>query len=335
MPPICALTPAQEATFDGLLSVGLPRPYAPEGVADMLRGRLDGAAAVAARWTEPGLFVSKSLLVTVRRCEGQSLADAERSAGGALPLPAAVGVVAHRAIKLAHTHPGWPVAGYVDLVLDGDSDPGLRALLADADPLAVSDLRTKAVERVAAFADSWPPLDERWTPRFERSLQARHGPLMLAARADLMLGRPRADGRQTMLLVDFKSGALQDAHRDEALFYALVATLRFGVPPFRSTVFSLSSGYHTDADVDVDRLAAAADWTAEAIIALVDVRTGPRPPQLIPDRHCGWCPTAPTCPATTTTATTTTTTTTTSRTSSTAAGVAVPPSPADDRDPPA
>lgn len=292
------LTPAQQRTFDGLLAVGLPRPYAADGLADRLTERLRPAVAtVASGWTEPRLFATKGLLATVRRCEGQSVADADRPQGGTVPLPTAVGIAAHRAIQMAHTHPGRPVGHYVDAVLAAGDDSGLSRTVAEADDLTVSDLRTRAVERVAAFLDSWPPLDERWTPRFEGALQARIGPLTLAARPDLTLGRPRSDGRQTMFIVDLKTGSLHDSHADEAAFYALTATLRFGVPPFRSTVYSLASGEHTDADVDEASLLSAADWTADAVIRLVEVRTGVRAAALTPGRHCSWCPAATVCPS--------------------------------------
>ena len=151
--------------------------------------------------------------------------------------------------------------------------------------------------RVLNFLDDWPPLESSWSPRFEESITARIGRLTLSCRADLVLGRPRADLRQTLLIVDLKSGALKDEHRDEAMFYALVATLRHGVAPWRSTVYSLSSGEWTDADVTEADLFEQASRVSTAVTKLVDAMTEARALELTPGDHCRWCPVASTCVA--------------------------------------
>ena len=76
-----------------------------------------------------------------------------------------------------------------------------------------------------------------------------------------------------MFIADWKSGALRDNHVNEAMFYALVATLRHGIPPYRSTVYSLASGTFTDPDVTAERLRAAAAQVVAGVTAIVDVLT--------------------------------------------------------------
>ncbi len=112
-----------------------------------------------------------------------------------------------------------------------------------------------------------------------------------------MLGRPRADLRQTLLLVDLKSGNLGDEHYDEAQFYALIATLRHRVAPWRSLVYSLASGDYTAPEVTENSLFAIADKVVLGVRSMVDTLTETRQPQLSAGDHCRWCPLKDTCAA--------------------------------------
>lgn len=295
-------TPTQQHTFDELLAIGGERPYPPAGTVERLESLIEaGTRDALAAWSENSLWLNKGALFSVLRCEGafrHSRADGP-PAPGTFFAPRALGDVAHRAIQLAHTHPGRPVAEYVTHAVASlrGSDPAFDDWYGEADMGTQSDLLTGATSRVTAFLDSWPPLATEWSPRFEEPLQAKVGRLTLSARPDLVLGRPRGSGQQTMLLADWKSGALNDTHEDEAMFYALVSTLRHRVPPFRSTVYSLVSGTYTAPDVTAQRLTAAAEQLVAGVNAYVAVLTEARAPQLNPGRQCGWCPLAQTCPA--------------------------------------
>lgn len=296
------LTPHQLRTFNELLAVGGGRPVFPSGLAEELAARLRVRTdpAVAA-WTERSLWVSKANLSTTHRCEGQLLAESSAPRAVKSLHPAtAVGIVTHRAIQIAHTHPGRAVPTYVNAALVGATqETEFGQFWQEADIGVQSDLTMQMVSRVTAFLDSWPPLAPGWTPRFEESMQAKLGRLTIGARVDLVLGRPLADGRQTMLLCDLKSGALQPYHEQEAMLYALVSTLRWGVAPFRSIVYSLASGTYTDPDVTPARLLEAADWVALGVERLVAVRTERSAPELRPGVHCNWCPARKTCSAAT------------------------------------
>ena len=57
-----------------------------------------------------------------------------------------------------------------------------------------------------------------------------------SARPDLAFGRPTGPDARS-LLIDFKTGGRHGAHVDDLRFYALVFTLRWGVPPWRVATF--------------------------------------------------------------------------------------------------
>lgn len=294
-----ALTPRQIRTLNDLLAIGASRPFSSADLADRLEEHLrSGTQDTLARWTEKNLWVTKSALFTALRCEGQLLADAATPRTGLHPATV-VGVVAHRAIQLMYTHPGRSISENVREALVGSqaSDAKLASWWEEATLATQSDVLTQAASRVTTFADDWPPLEEAWSPRFEDPISARVGRVTLSSRADLVLGRPRADLRQTLLLVDLKSGNLGDDHHDEAQFYALVATLRHRVAPWRSLVYSLASGDYTDPEVTESTLFAIADKVILGVRSMVDTLTETRLPQLMAGDHCRWCPLKDTCSA--------------------------------------
>jgi hypothetical protein len=293
------MTPGQRRTFNDLLMVGRDRPTMPIGLVEELTYKIaEGTEAAQAKWLEPKLWLSKSTIGTVLRCEGQLVADRATPRRATLHPSTAIGIVAHRAIALSHTHPNLSVAEYVNAAREAAmSEDSFAGYWNSADMATQSDLLSGAISKTVIFLDSFPPLSARWTPRFEESFQGRIGKLVLSAKPDFVLGRPRADGSQTMFLADMKTGSLNDEHDDEAMFYALVATLRFGIAPWRSVVFSLASGEWTDPDVTKERLLHAADRVIKATNALCDILTDRRPPALSAGRWCTWCPVSATCPA--------------------------------------
>ena len=294
-----AMTPTQVKVFDQLLAVGIDRPTMPATLVPELEEMLTKRTAAAlALWTEPRLWLSKSKIETALRCEGQLVADAAEQRTAALHPATAVGIVTHKAIQLAHTHPHQPIASYVDAAIRASmAEDAFGEFWNNADMAVQSDLIGQMVSKTTAFLDSFPPLQDSWTPRFEESMQAKVGKLVLAAKPDFTLGRPRPDLLQTMFLADMKTGGLNENHEDEAMFYALVATLRHGVAPYRSVVYSLASGEWTNPEVTPERLVAAAERVIGAVESICDVMTDRRPPLLSSGRWCMWCPAKDSCPA--------------------------------------
>jgi hypothetical protein len=294
------LTPTQRHTFDSLLAVGADRPTARTGLADELAQHIvEGTAAALETWTEPSMWFGKSQLTTAVRCEGAIAAERQEAPGRSKLHPAtAAGIVTHRAIQIAHTHPGrTPAATVAEAILASLDEASFAQWWEDASVGVQSDLTTASISRLIAFLDSWPPLDDRWAWRFEESMQARIGRLTLGTRVDLVLGRPRADGRQTMLLCDMKTSGISEHHDLEAGFYALVCTLRHGVAPWRSCVYSLSGAEWSDPDITAERLMGVADAVIAGVNSTVAVLTETREPVLTGGSWCRWCPAAQTCPA--------------------------------------
>lgn len=284
------MTPRQQDVFDTILQIGVPRPHAPAGVVDRVRdGLTDALVPTLRRWDGSSLWVSKSMLTTVLRCEAGFLADRLAGPAAGKHPSAAAGDLAHRAIQLAYTHPGQPVSSYVSAaaVACRRDDPAFATLWDACDIARQSDLLMTATSRVTALLDSWPALQASWEPRFEEPIQAKVAGVTLSARVDLVLGRPRPSGQQSMLVVDWKSGALREHHEFEASFHALVTTLSYGVPPFRSVVYSLTSGEHIGPQIEESLLMSAVDTTARAVTAMVDLLTSRRSPATT----CGlaWC----------------------------------------------
>lgn len=291
------LTPRQVRTLDELLAIGAERPAADPSLVSEIVARLETAVTPALeRWTERSLYITKSHYLSTRRCEGELLANARTPRTG-LSAPMVAGTIAHRAVQLSYTHPFRPVSEYVRQSVVGarSADADLDAWFAKLPLAEQSDLLMQITSKVTNFLDDFPPLDPSWSPRFEEPIVAKVGRLTLASRADLLIGRPRGDLRQTMLLLDLKSGDLKDEHQEEAQFYALVATVRHGVPPWRSLVYSLASGEYTRPDVSGEILLETAEKVGAAVVALVDVLTERRTPDLRPGSHCRWCPAKTTC----------------------------------------
>lgn len=287
------MLPGQRRVFDQLLEIGGDRPVAPDGLApELAREVLAQTATAVQRWTETTLWLSKSRFMAALRCEGCLLADAQAPKTS---MPAAVGTITHKAIQIAGTFGDRSVRECVDAAIAGvcRDDSSFGDFWANADLSTQTDLISKAASGVTSFVDGWPSLLPSWTPRWEEPMSSSIGNLTLSARADLVLGRPRANGCQTMLIVDLKSGALHpNQHRLEAGFHALVSTLRWGVPPFRSVVYALSSGEWEAPNITPLFLLEVIEAVGRAVSSVVDVLTGVRAPVLAEPTvwHSEGCP---------------------------------------------
>jgi PD-(D/E)XK nuclease superfamily len=296
------LSEPQQRTLDQL--IGAERPVFPADLAQRVRDRIEEAA----RGLElvDVLWLGKERLNDLDRCEGTFWS---KLSGEAPPFAhnrsTALGVVQHRAIEV--------LAGARD-----DLDPHEIASIAatrTADreerfaeywrELAgpeQDDLLMEVARRTVLFEGSFPPLRElrrELAPTAEVPIKAEllGGSLVVSGKVDLMLGRPdrMQPLRATRLLIDLKTGGAYPEHAEDNRAYALVHTLRFGVPPYRVASFFLEGGTWQVEDVHEELLFHAADRVIAAARSAASLRGG-REAGLTPGRWCAWCPRAQRCP---------------------------------------
>jgi hypothetical protein len=283
---------AQQRLIDRLLDRPTPEPL-DAAVLDRLEKRLfEATAADLCRWGKSRLYVTKHRLTTLERCEGLLVAEAAQPFSGVSP-QAAVGLLAHQAIQLAHTHPGRSVADDVKASVDAlvAGDDAFAEFWQQTGPVNQSNVEMQAISFTTTFLDTFPTLTGAYAARFEEAMQAPVGRLVLSARPDLVIGR----ASEGLLLIDLKTGALRDEHAGEAAFYALVAALRYRVLPAGSTVYSLASGEWSDPTVSVELLEATADKVADAAVASVKLLADETAPELTPGPWCRYCPVRQSC----------------------------------------
>ena len=292
-----ALTPAQLEVRDRLFDLGGDRPTFRDGLARELRAALQaGLADVAERLELVGadLWLDKNGLHKIHTCERHWAAERAHGFPGWSPATAR-GVVSHRAIQLGQfLREPLPPADVVDLAIDrialeGD-DYSPAGWLKAAAPADLADLRAGAVEVVTKFEECFPPLVAAWRPRIESSFHVdlHGGTITLRARPDIALGK--ADGHTArVLIVDLKTGQPYQSHADDLRFYALVETLRAGVPPFRIASYYLDGARWTAEDVDEAVLHVAVRRTIDGARKLAAVQLGEREPDATVGPTCRFC----------------------------------------------
>ena len=157
-----------------------------------------------------------------------------------------------------------------------------------------ADLRNAATDRVVKFTESFPPLQQSFIPVAESSIRwPETGPIVLGGKSDLTLGRAE-HSESRKVIIDLKTGGAWPNHMDELRFYALLETLRTGVPPRLIAGFYLDVGRAVPEEVTVETLGSAMRRTLDGIgraVELLEGRVAVRRPQ----SSCRWCPLADDC----------------------------------------
>ena len=298
------LTPVQERTLDQVIRVEEFPLYRRE-LADDLRAELEERVGRELDALPEGqtLWLSKARLVDLHaRCEG--LFVGSLLGEGAFEYSAALarGQLLHRAVEIAVYRPDLVETELVALAIrqlrrDDPRFDTFAGLLTDDEAV---DLEADAARQLVLFRASFPPPPRSWAPVVELSLRARllDDRVVLSARPDLALGTPdpAEPMRGRRLLLELKTGADRPEHDEDARFYALVATLRFGVPPYRVATLNLDSGTWRPQNVTEDLLRSAVRRVADACRRAAALLSGAEP-RLNAGPWCGWCPRAPGCPA--------------------------------------
>jgi RecB family exonuclease len=294
------LTPVQARTWRELVDVGEGGTF-PDGIEARLRTRIEeavrGVVPAGAR-----IRLWKERLNDLARCQGLFAATVAGEGPPFRHTPrSAAGTLVHKAVELE-------VGGRRRVDVHALADRAAERLQGDGefgrfwrglDPPAQDELLMEAIRTLESFRASFPPFPavrravapvcEQW---FEVDLLA--GAVTVVGKVDLMLNRPAA-GRSTRVLVDLKTGRAWAEHAEDMRLYALLHTLRCGVPPYRVATVLLGSG-SVQAEVVTE---ATLDHAADRVVAGVRAaaRLGGAPPSLSPGPHCARCPRSAGCPA--------------------------------------
>lgn len=290
------LTPVQQQTLEVLGAAGTDRPTFEADLGARLRTQLEGGLRPVLDDLGPDehLNLSKHLLAQVHGCEARLLAEEADPEPFVVTVPIARGSIAHKAIELGIHWQGEPVP--LDLVDEAlavlsVSDHWLTDFLQTCSAAERAELRGTAGDRVAKFFECFPPLQSRWRPVTEsrQIVDLAEGRIRLQGKVDLTLGV--AKGLQAgKVIVDLKTGTPNPVHRDDLRFYALLETLRLGVPPRLIASFYLDLGIAHTETVTVDVLDAAVARTVDGARRLAALRAGTAAPVFRPSPSCRWCP---------------------------------------------
>lgn len=291
------LNPAQRSTL-GLLGAGdtgARTEFDPD-LAGTLRRRLEDALRDVATEVrgDRGLTVTKFMLNGVHGCQARYLDSIARPFEPSIPVVR--GTIAHKALELAVHWPGTPLPlDLVDRAIDliGTTDHWATDFVAGLDPADRAALRSSVVDIVNKFLETWPPLNAAMRPATEASMWAElcGGRIVLRGQADLTLGQPVGSATKARkVIVDYKTGNRSPDHRGDLRFYALVETLRTGVPPRLLVTAYLDSAVLETEPVTTGILDATVARVIDGIRFQVALSTGEAEPIRRPSRACRWCP---------------------------------------------
>lgn len=291
-----ALNPTQRATL-GILGAGdaEARPDFDPGLAGELRDQLETGLAEVAADLDPAtpLTITKYLLNGIHGCQARYLHDKHRPFE--LTVPVVRGSIAHKALELAVHWPGTPLP--LELVDEAisrvrDTDHWAADFLVAMDPAEHAELRGAVAEVVHEFLESWPPLVPAMRPATEARMWAEvcGGRIVLKGQADLTLGQPIGSGtRARKIIVDYKTGGRSPEHRADLRFYALVETLRLGVPPRLVVMAYLNSALLETETITEGVLTATVARVVDGVAGEVALSRGAQQPVRRPSAACRWC----------------------------------------------
>jgi hypothetical protein len=291
LPPETGLNPAQLEAEQLLREPRSGRPVHRRQLRDELRRFLTDELAEVAAWIERPLRLSKHVLSSVHGCEERFRHELDE------PFTATAatvkGAVAHKAIELSVASAGHSPGRLVDRALGRlrEQDNWAGLWLRTSDELDRAEVRSMAADRVSKFIECFPPLRTGWRPVTESrwAFELHEGRVRLTGKVDLTIGA--ADGLQAgKVVIDLKTGNHALAHIDDLRFYALLETLRIGVPPWKIASYYLDSGTFAMEIVTEGMLEAAARRVVAGAVKLAELSEGGREPVRRPGPGCSWCP---------------------------------------------
>ncbi|CAN5848190.1 hypothetical protein BH24ACT3_BH24ACT3_05660 [soil metagenome] len=289
-----APNPAQQEVLVLLGRAAADRPSFPATLRSQLRAQLEEVVApVAGRLGDDELLVvDKHRLGLVHGCEARYLA--EEQAPFVPSVPVLRGTVVHKAIELSINWRTEPVpAELVDEALAAyeHGDHWTTDFLRTCSEVERAELRSEAVEGTTKFLECFPPLKAAWRPVPEAKLRLdlAGGRVSLRGRVDLSLGRSQGT-TAGKVLIDFKTGGFSPHHVEDLRFYALVETVRLGVPPRLLASYYLDGGRLHPEPVTEALLASSIRRVGDGVERMVSLRAAGVEPTKRAAPPCRWCP---------------------------------------------
>lgn len=242
------------------------------------------------------IFVNKHKLSEILTCEKKFTTESDF----AWNPNNARGTISHLAIELSSHNqaPMTPIALVEQAMERACERPDTKSIaeyLREITDAERADLRSQAVDRVVKFVETFPRIPQSWLPHAEATTAATFDGVILRGKIDYKIGAP--DGlRAGSVIVDFKTGTPWRAHLDDLRFYALLETLRLGVPPFRWVNVYLDSASTQKENASVDVLRATVKRVGEGVRRMAELNMG-RKPEVTPGTGCRFCPALATCEA--------------------------------------
>jgi len=175
-------------------------------------------------------------------------------------------------------------------VAEDQGDSGLGRYLQAASPLDLAELRAQANDVVVQFLECFPPLHRDWRPRTDTPILVKlcAERISLRGRPDLAFGQARGT-EAGVLIVDLKTGWSYPHHFDDLRFYALLQTLKVGVPPYRVASYYLDSATFHHEDVTAATLEIAAGRAVDGVRKIARLLRQAVPAAITPGPTCRWC----------------------------------------------
>jgi hypothetical protein len=288
------LNPAQQDVLATLRGERNDRPV----IRREFRSELQAELELALRDVEGPLTVDKSSLTKVHQCEGRLVALDEFQWNPSN----AKGTIAHKAIELScggvkQVTPAKLVESAMQRICESPDTRSLAEYIRNVGDEERAELRVSATDIYIKFAEMFPPLSSNWIPNAEATTAAYIGQrrIVFRGKIDLKLGSPIGD-RANTLIIDVKSGNPSFTDMEDLRFYALLETLRTGLPPFRWANAYVSAGRIESEDFTEDTIWSAAKRLADGTRKISRIKEGTTP-QLTPGNACRFCPAQQTCVA--------------------------------------
>ncbi len=264
-----------------------------------LRSHLQGFLESELRSAVGPLTVTKGHMNNVLQCEGKYAYPQAFSWTSA----AAQGTIVHKAAELffgglrQQDAPSMFEAA-VRRVRVSRLDGTLGDFVDSLNEEEMQTMQALAINSIANLLDSFSDIRDSWNPAPEFATTTWIGTskrVVFSGKIDLRLGSVQTNTAST-LLIDFKTGKPSTSDFDDLRFYALIETLRTGLPPFRLANVYLKNATHSVEDYDEEILWNAAERAVDGALRMSEISNGEREAFLTPGPHCYYCPSSSTCP---------------------------------------